>query len=56
MLDLKLASIVDDEPLVAATRNEVHDLLAKDPSLSAYPLLQQHIEHSKNKQLWSKIS
>ncbi|MBP5341746.1 MAG: ATP-dependent DNA helicase RecG [Bacteroidales bacterium] len=56
VLDLKLASIVDDEPLVAATRNYVHDLLAKDPTLSAYPLLQQHIERSKNKMLWGKIS
>ena len=56
VLDLKLASIVDDEPLVAATRNEVHDLLAADPTLAAHPLLAQYIEHSKNKMLWGKIS
>ena len=56
VLDLKLASIVDDEPLVAATRNEVRDILAADPTLSRYPLLQQYIEHSKNKMLWGKIS
>ena len=56
VLDLKLASIVDDEPLVAATRNEVHDLLAADPTLSRYPLLSRYIEHSKNKMLWGKIS
>ena len=56
VLDLKLASIVDDEPLVAATRNEVHDLLADDPSLGRYPLLRRYIEHSKNKMLWGKIS
>ncbi len=56
MLDLKLASIVDDEPLVQATRNQVHDMLEADPSLSRYPLLQQHIAHSKNKLLWGKIS
>lgn len=55
-LDLRLASIVDDEPLVSATRNAVRDLLAADPTLSRYPLLQQHIAHSKNKMLWSKIS
>lgn len=56
MLDLKLASIVDDEPLVAAARNEVRDLLATDPSLAAYPVLQEYIRHSKNKMLWGKIS
>ena len=55
-LDLRLASIVDDEPLVRATRDTVHDLLAADPTLSSYPLLQQHLEHSKNKMLWGKIS
>lgn len=56
VLDLKLASIVDDEPLVRATRDEVHDLLAADPTLAAHPLLQRYIEHSKNKMLWGKIS
>ena len=56
MLDLKLASIVDDEPLVSATRNEVHDILDADPTLSQYPTLQRHIAHSKNKMLWGKIS
>ncbi len=56
VLDLKLASIVDDEPLVAATRNEVHDLLATDPTLSRYRLLAEYIENSKNKMLWGKIS
>ena len=55
-LDLRLASIVDDEPLVKATRDTVHDLLESDPSLSRYPLLQQHIANSKNKMLWGKIS
>ncbi|MBR4230502.1 MAG: ATP-dependent DNA helicase RecG [Bacteroidales bacterium] len=56
VLDLKLASIVDDEPLVRATRDEVHDLLASDPTLAAHPLLARYIEHSKNKMLWGKIS
>ena len=55
-LDLRVASIVDDEPLVRATRDTVHDLLAADPTLTRYPLLQQHIAHSKNKMLWGKIS
>ena len=55
-LDLRLASIVDDEPLVKATRDTVHDLLENDPALSRYPLLQQHIANSKNKMLWGKIS
>ncbi len=56
MLDLKIASIVDDEPLVAAARDEVRDLLATDPTLAAYPRLQDYIRHSKNKMLWGKIS
>ena len=56
VLDLKIASIVDDEPLVAAARNEVRDILAKDPALAAHPMLQDYIRHSKNKMLWGKIS
>lgn len=56
VLDLKIASIVDDEPLVAATRNEVRDLLDTDPTLTAHPVLQDYIRHSKNKMLWGKIS
>jgi ATP-dependent DNA helicase RecG len=55
-LDLHLASIVDDEPIVSATRNVVRDIMNADPTLSKYPLLQQHIESSKNKMLWGKIS
>ena len=56
VLDLKIASIVDDEPLVAAARNEVRDILDADPTLAAHPFLLRYIEHSKNKTLWSKIS
>ncbi len=56
VLDLKIASVVDAEPLVAAARNEVRDILSADPTLAAYPMLQDYIRHSKNKQLWSKIS
>jgi len=56
VLDLKLASIVDDEPLVQATRNEVRDLLDANPTLDRYPMLLKHIEESKNRLMWSKIS
>ena len=56
MPDLRLASLVDDEPLVRATRDEVADLLSRDPSLAMEPLLQEHIAASKNKILWGKIS
>ena len=56
VLDLHIASIVDDEPLVQATRDLVRDMLDADPSLSRYPELRRHIEHSKNKMLWGKIS
>ncbi|MBR4738877.1 MAG: ATP-dependent DNA helicase RecG [Bacteroidales bacterium] len=56
MLELKLASIVDDEPLVGATRNEVRDILDADPDLLRHPTLRRYIEHSKNKLMWSKIS
>ena len=55
VLDLKIASIVDDEPLVQATRDDVRHLLASDPTLAHHPLLALHIAHSKNKFLWSKI-
>ena len=56
VLDLKIASIVDDEPIVRATRECVQDILSTDPTLSKYPLLAKYIQHSKNKMLWSKIS
>ena len=56
ILDLKVASIVDDEPLVQATRDLVRDILDTDPSLARYPLLRQHLDQSENKLLWSKIS
>ena len=56
VLDLKIASIVDDEPIVRATRDLVHDLLADDPELTQYPVLQHYLAQSKNKMLWGKIS
>ena len=56
VLDLKLASIVDDEPIVQATRNLVRDILDNDPDLIRHPILRKHIEQSKNRLMWSKIS
>ena len=56
MLELKLASIVDDEPLLTDARECVRRILAADPSLASFPTLLNHLAHSKNKFLWSKIS
>ena len=56
VLDLKIASIVDDGYLVEATRNEVRDLLAADPALANHPVLADYLQHSKSKMQWSKIS
>ncbi len=56
VLDLKLASIVDDEPLVQASRDLVRDILAADPALSRHPELRRHLDQSKNRLMWSKIS
>ena len=58
MLDLKLADIVDDEPLVRVTRDEVHDLLSLDPDLQQpdhAPLRQYIINHNDHPR-WDKIS
>ena len=58
MLDLKLADIVDDEPLVRVTRDEVHDLLSLDPDLQLpdhAPLRQYIINHNDHPR-WDKIS
>jgi ATP-dependent DNA helicase RecG len=58
MLDLKLADLVDDEPLVCATRDEVHDLLDVDPDLQRpeNSVLRQYILKSNNHPHWEKIS
>ena len=58
MLDLKVADLVDDEPLVCATRDEVHHLLDTDPDLllSDNALLRQHIRNNNNHPHWEKIS
>ena len=57
MLDLKLADLVDDEPLVCATRDEVHTLLEADPDLQRpeNKLLRQYIQNN-NRPHWDKIS
>lgn len=58
MLDFKLADLVDDEPLVCATRDEVHDLLIADPDLKQpqHQMLRQHILQNKSLHDWGKIS
>ena len=58
ILDLKLADIVDDEPLVRATRDEVRDILACDPDLvqPQNHFLYKHIHQPSNNSQWSKIS
>lgn len=57
MLDLKLADLVDDEPLVSATRDEVHRLLEADPDLlqPENSVLRKHIINNKQPH-WDKIS
>ena len=58
MLDLKLADIVDDEPLVRVTRDEVHDLLTADPDLLLpdHAPLRQYILNHNDHPRWDKIS
>ena len=58
MLDLKLADLVDDEPLVCTTRDEVHNLLETDPDLQRPEnnILHQYILKSNNHPHWEKIS
>lgn len=58
MLDLKLADIVDDEPLVCTTRDEVRNLLAADPDLLLpdNAPLRQYLALHNNHPRWDKIS
>ena len=58
MLDLRLADLVDDEPLVRAARDEVHDILESDPDLQQpdHIPLRKHIANTKNQPQWGKIS
>ena len=57
MLELKLADIVEDEPMVKATRDEVRRILESDPQLAlpAHYMLKKHIQQTLNIQ-WNKIS
>lgn len=56
VLDLRIASIVDDEPLLHDICLLVRQILSADPSLQSSPLLAQHILQSKHRLLWSNIS
>ena len=57
MLELKLADIVEDEPMVKATRDEVRRILESDPQLALpdHYMLKKHIQQTLNIQ-WNKIS
>ena len=58
MLDLKVADIVDDEPVVCATRDEIHTILDNDPDLQKpeNKTLLQYIQQHSNTHQWGKIS
>ena len=58
MLDLQLADLVDDEPLVCATRDEIHAILDEDPDLvmPQHHCLKQHLLQPDNQSKWSNIS
>ena len=58
MLDLKMADLVDDEPLVCATRDEVNNLLKTDPDLQRPEnhILLQYIQNHSHLPHWDKIS
>ena len=58
MLDMKVADLVDDEPLVRVTRDEIRALLESAPDLQ-HPdnrPLRKHIAQSKLLPHWDKIS
>lgn len=58
MLEMKLADLVDDEPLMRTTRDLVRDMLEADPDLldpDNLPL-RQHIAQSNLLHHWDKIS
>lgn len=58
ILELKLADLVDDEPLVRATRDEVRDLLDADPDLidPSHLSLRCYIQKSIRGPHWDRIS
>ncbi len=58
MLDMKVADLVDDEPLVRVTRDEIRALLESDPDLQQPDNrpLRKHIAQSKLLPHWDIIS
>lgn len=58
ILQLKLADIVNDEPIVRAARECVQEILEKDPQLQSTDnaSLRLYIEKNKRHLAWSKIS
>lgn len=58
ILQLKLADIVNDEPIVKAARESVSDILKNDPNLEDidHSNLRRYIEKNKRGIAWGKIS
>ena len=58
LLQLKLADIVNDEPIVRAARESVQDILATDPTLNSIDNAPLHLYIQKNRRqlAWGKIS
>lgn len=57
VLDLKLADLVDDEPLVVATRDEVRSILESDPELQLpqHYTLRKYLQSKRSKKSWDRI-
>lgn len=58
MLDMQLADLVDDEPIVCATRDEVRAILEADPTLShpSHAMLRHYIAQQSHLPHWDNIS
>ncbi len=58
ILQLKLADIVDDEPIVRAARETVQEILEKDPQLQSIDnaCLRLYLQKNKRVLAWGKIS
>ena len=58
LLNLKLADIVEDEPIVRAARDTVAELLEQDPALQDYrnATLVSHLRRKGSEMHWEKIS
>ena len=58
MLNLRVADIVDDEPLVRVTRDEVRSILDADPDLlqPENSALRLHLQQNPSHEQWEKIS